>query len=40
MSAIAGEPVEPMSDEALAEIGRVILTIAIRKVTAAAYLED
>jgi PPOX class probable F420-dependent enzyme len=40
MSVIAGKPVDPMSDEALAEMGRVILAISIRKVTAATYLED
>lgn len=36
----AAEPPEPMSDEALAEVGRVILAITIERVSAANYLED
>ena len=31
----AAEPPEPMSDEALAEVGRVILAITVERVTAA-----
>ena len=34
------EPPEPQSDEALAAIDRVILAIAIERVSAATYLED
>ena len=34
----AAEPPEPMSDEALAEAGRVILAITIERVTAANYI--
>jgi PPOX class probable F420-dependent enzyme len=34
----AAEPPEPMSDEALAAIGRVILAITIDRVTAANYI--
>ena len=33
------EPPEPMSDEALAEAGRVILAITIERVSAANYIE-
>ena len=42
MQRIAGsaEPPEPMSDEALAEVGRVILAITIERVSAVNYLED
>jgi PPOX class probable F420-dependent enzyme len=35
----AGEPPEAMSDEALADLGRVILAITIDRVSAANYLE-
>jgi hypothetical protein len=35
----AAEPPEPMSDDTLAEVGRVILAIAIERVTAANYIE-
>jgi PPOX class probable F420-dependent enzyme len=35
----AAEPPEPMSDDALAEVGRVILAIAVERVTAASYIE-
>ena len=34
----AAEPPEPMSDEALAEAGRVILAITIDRVSAANYI--
>jgi PPOX class probable F420-dependent enzyme len=34
----SSEPPEPMSDEALAEAGRVILAIGIERVTAASHL--
>jgi PPOX class probable F420-dependent enzyme len=34
----ADEPPEPMSDDALAEIGRVVLAITIERVTAANYI--
>jgi PPOX class probable F420-dependent enzyme len=34
----AAEPPEPMSDEALAEVGRVILAITVDRVTAANYI--
>ncbi len=34
----AAEPPEPMSDEALAEAGRVILAITVERVTAANYI--
>jgi PPOX class probable F420-dependent enzyme len=42
MQRIAGaeEPPEPMSDEALAEVGRVILAIAVEQVSSANYLEN
>jgi hypothetical protein len=33
------EPPEPMSDEALAEVGRVILAITVERVTAANYID-
>ena len=33
----AAEPPEPMGDEALAEVGRVLLAITIERVTAASY---
>jgi PPOX class probable F420-dependent enzyme len=41
MQRIAGaaEPPEPMTDEALAEVGRVILAITIERVSAASYIE-
>jgi pyridoxamine 5'-phosphate oxidase-like protein len=35
----APEPPEPMSDEALAEIGRVMLAITVERVTAANYID-
>ena len=35
----AAELPEPMSDEALAEVGRVILAITIERVTAANYID-
>ena len=34
----AAEPPEPMSDEALAEAGRVVLAIHVDRVTAASYI--
>ena len=34
----AAEPPEPMSDEALGEVGRVLLAITIERVTAASYI--
>jgi PPOX class probable F420-dependent enzyme len=34
----AAEPPEPMSDEALAQVGRVLLAITIERVTAASYI--
>jgi PPOX class probable F420-dependent enzyme len=34
----AAEPPEPMSDEALAEAGRVILAITVTRVSAASYI--
>jgi PPOX class probable F420-dependent enzyme len=34
----AAEPPEPLSDEALAEVGRVILAITVERVTAANYI--
>ena len=36
----AAEPAEPLSDEALAELGRVILSITVDRVTAANYIES
>ena len=36
----ADAPPEPMTDEALAEVGRVVLVIEIDRVTAATHLED
>ena len=36
----AAEPPEPMSDEALAEVGRVLLAITIERVTAANYIPS
>jgi hypothetical protein len=36
----AAEAPEPMSDEALAEVGRVILAIAVERVTAASYIQS
>ena len=36
----AAEPPEPMSDEALAEVGRVLLAITIERVTAASYIPS
>jgi PPOX class probable F420-dependent enzyme len=36
----AAEPPEPMSDEALAEVGRVVLAITIDRVTAASYIPE
>jgi hypothetical protein len=40
MQRITGEsqPPEPLSDEALAEAGRVILAIEVERVTAASYI--
>jgi hypothetical protein len=35
----AAEPPEPTSDEALAEVGRVILAITVERVTAANYID-
>jgi hypothetical protein len=35
----SAEPPEPMSDDALAEVGRVILAITIERVSAANYIE-
>jgi PPOX class probable F420-dependent enzyme len=35
----AAERPEPMSDEALAEVGRVIIAITVERVTAANYLD-
>ncbi len=36
----AMEPPEPMSDKALAEAGRVILAITVKRVTAANYIPE
>jgi PPOX class probable F420-dependent enzyme len=36
----AAEPPEPVTDEALAEVGRVVLAIAIERVTAASYIAE
>ena len=36
---LAAEAPEPMSDQALAEVGRVILAITVERVTAASYIE-
>ena len=36
----APEPPEPMTDEALADAGRVILAITIERVTAASYIPE
>lgn len=36
----AAEPPEPMSDDALAEVGRVLLAIPIERVTATNYLPS
>jgi PPOX class probable F420-dependent enzyme len=36
----AAEPPEPMSDEALAQVGRVLLAITIERVTAASYIAS
>jgi hypothetical protein len=36
----AAETPEPMSDEALAEVGRVLLAITIERVTAANYIAS
>ena len=36
----AAEPPEPMSDEALAEAGRVVLAITVERVTAASHLPE
>ena len=36
----AAEPQEPMTDEALAEVGRVILAITIERVSAASYIPE
>jgi hypothetical protein len=36
----AAEPPEPMGDEALAEVGRVLLAITIERVTAANYIPS
>jgi hypothetical protein len=35
----APEPPDPMTDEALAQVGRVILAITLEQVTAATYIE-
>ena len=35
----AAEPPEPLGDEALAKVGRVILAITVERVTAASYIE-
>jgi hypothetical protein len=35
----AAERPEPMSDEELAEVGRVIIAITVERVTAANYLD-
>lgn len=35
----APDPPEPMSDEALAEVGRVILAITVERVTSANYID-
>ncbi len=35
----AAEPPEPMSDAALAELGRVVLSITVERITAASYIE-
>jgi PPOX class probable F420-dependent enzyme len=35
----AGGPPQPMSDEALAEMGRVILAVTVERVSAASYVE-
>ena len=42
MQRIAGlpEPPEPQTDEALAEVGRVLLRIAVRRVTAVNYVPE
>jgi hypothetical protein len=36
----AAEAAEPMSDEALAEVGRVVLAIMVERVTAASHLPE
>jgi hypothetical protein len=36
----AAEPSEPMSDEALAEVGRVILAITVERVSSANYITQ
>jgi PPOX class probable F420-dependent enzyme len=36
----SAEPPDPMSDEALAEVGRVILAITVDQVTAASYIGN
>lgn len=36
----AAEPPDPMSDEALADLGRVILEITIERVSAASYVSE
>jgi PPOX class probable F420-dependent enzyme len=36
----AAEPSEPMSDEALAEVGRVILAITVEGVSAVSYIKQ
>jgi PPOX class probable F420-dependent enzyme len=36
----AAEPPEPMNDDALAEVGRVILAITIERVSAANYIPE
>jgi PPOX class probable F420-dependent enzyme len=40
MGRIAGEPVEPLSEDALAAAGRVILAIEIERVSAATHLDQ
>jgi PPOX class probable F420-dependent enzyme len=36
----AAEPPEPMSDEALSEVGRVILAITVDRVSSVSYIES
>jgi PPOX class probable F420-dependent enzyme len=36
----ADEPAEPLTDTALAEVGRVVLAIAIDRVSAASYIQQ
>jgi PPOX class probable F420-dependent enzyme len=37
---VSGEPQEPMTDEALAEVGRVVLAITVERVTAATHITS